>query len=92
MSTSGSVLFRVDLPHDAQDIELVTLLLKFSPFLGEIHSQLDRNALGLQLPGCLPFELGLECANFLLRVVALLAGLVTLSKSLVALLVSCATF
>ena len=31
----------------AQDTKLITLCLKFSPFLGEIHSQPSRNALGL---------------------------------------------
>ena len=85
MSTSGSMLFRVDLPHDAQDIELVTLLLKFSPFLGEIHSQPGRNALSLQLLGHRAFELGLEGANLLLRIIALLVVLVALSESLVTL-------
>jgi hypothetical protein len=42
--------------------------------------------------GRLPFELGLEGVDLLPRVVTLLAGLVTLSESLVALLVSHATF
>ena len=72
----------------AQDIELITLCLKFSPSLGEIHSQPARNALGRQLLGCLPFELGMEGADFLLCVIALLAGLVTLLESLVMLLAS----
>ena len=31
----------------AQDTKLVTLRLKISPHLGEIHSQPDRNGLGL---------------------------------------------
>ena len=31
----------------AQDIELITLCLKFSPFLGKIHSQPSKNTLGL---------------------------------------------
>ena len=30
-----------------QDTELITLRLKISPHLGEVHSQPDRNALGL---------------------------------------------
>ena len=70
----------------AQDTELVTLHLKISPHLGEIHSQPSRNALGLQLSGCLPFELGLEGADLLLHIVVLLAGLVMLSDGLVTLL------
>ena len=76
----------------AQDTELVTLHLKISPHLGEIHSQLDRNALGLQLLGRLPFELGLEGTDFLLCVVVLLAGLVMLLESLITLLASHAAF
>jgi len=76
----------------AQGTELVTLRLKISPHLGEIHSQPGRNALDLQLLGRLPLELGLEEADLLLRVVTLLAGLVMLSESLVVLLASCVAF
>ena len=76
----------------AQDTKLVTLCLKISPHLSEIHSQPRRNALSLQLLGRLPFELGLEGADLLLCVVALLVGLVTLLESLVTLLVSRTTF
>ena len=76
----------------AQDTELVTLRLKIYPHLGKIHSQLDRNALGLQLLGRLPFDLGLEGADLLLRVITLLVGLVTLSESLVMLDMCRATF
>ena len=76
----------------AQDTELVTLRLKIYPHLGKIHSQLDRNALGLQLLSRLPFKLDLEGADLLLRIIALLAGLVTLLESLVMLLESYAMF
>ena len=72
----------------AQDTKLVTLRLKISPRRGEIHSQPGRNALSLQLLGHHAFELGLEGADLLLCVVALLLGLVPLSESLVALLAS----
>ena len=36
-----------DYEGSAQDTELITLRLKISPHLGEIHSQLGRNTLGL---------------------------------------------
>ena len=68
------------------------LRLKIPPHLGEIHNQPGRNALNLQLLGRLPFKLSLEGADLLLHVVVLLAGLVTLSESLVTLLLSRAAF
>ena len=77
---------------DNQDTELVALRLKIPPRLSEVHGQPDRNPLGLQLLGCHIFELGLEGADLLLHVVALLVGLVMLSESLVTLLVSHAIF
>ena len=66
--------------------------MKISPHLGKIHSQPGRNVLGRQLLGHLPFELGLQGADLLLCVVALLVGLVMLLESLVALLISRTVF
>ena len=65
----------------AQDTELVALCLKIPPCLGEVHGQPGRDALGLQLLGHHIFELGLEGADLLLCVGALLAGLVMLLAS-----------
>ena len=75
-----------------QDTELVTLCLKTPPHLGEVHSQPGRNALGLRLLGRHAFKLSVEGADHLLCNVALLAGLVMLSESLVTLLMSRAMF
>ena len=74
-----------------QDTDLITLCLKIPPRLGKVHGQADRNAFSLQLLGHLVYKLGLEGADLLLHVIALLTGLVTLLEGLAVLLVSRAT-
>ena len=64
-----------------QDTKLITLRLKIPPRLGEVHGQPGKNVLGLQLLGHRISKLGLEGANLLLHIIALLEGLVTLLTS-----------
>ena len=61
-----------------QDIELVTLRLKKTPRLGEIHGQSGSSTLGLQLLGFHGLKLSLEGPDPLLCLVALSDGLVAL--------------
>jgi hypothetical protein len=53
--------------------------------LRQVYGKPDRDMLGFQLLGLLPFELGFEGANPLLGIITLLAGHVALLASHVAL-------